>query len=78
MLSTPQPTCFLIADIELAIIEQGGPVFTEILRASQRNLVAGLDAALEAGIATEVSEPDLPTARPDGVLAGITPLAIVE
>ena len=62
---------------ELEIAEQGGPVFAEILRSSQRNLIAGLDAELAAGTANDIPEPELPIARADGVLAGITPLPIV-
>ena len=63
---------------ELAIIDQAGPVFVEILRESQLNLIARLDAALTDGKEGDASEPELPTAKPDGVLAGITPLLIID
>jgi hypothetical protein len=63
---------------ELAIAEHGKPVFADILRTSQRNLLAGLDAELAAAGGSNTSEPEVPVARPDGVLAGITPLQVVE
>ena len=63
---------------ELAIVDQAGPVFVEILRESQLNLVARLDAALAGGNGGDAFEPELPTAKPGGVLAGIKPLLMVD
>ena len=63
---------------ERAALEPMTPMFAQIFRASNEALVAQLEAELAARRTDGSSEPDLPAARPDGLLAGLTPLIIVS
>ena len=63
---------------EKAIMREAGSVFEGIFRTSQATLLEKLDGELAARADRDLeSEPELPTARPDGVLAGVQPLRIV-
>jgi hypothetical protein len=63
---------------EKALMEHIGPAYGEALRSGIPTLIAQLDAALAARDADRGPEPDLARPRPDGPLAGIQPLVIVD
>ncbi len=62
---------------ERAILEQLAPMFDGLFAESRRQLTAQLDAELAERAANRGPEPDLPSVRPDGVLAGISPITIL-
>jgi len=63
---------------EKTLMETIGPAYGGALEANLPSLVAQLDAALAARDADRGPEPELATPRPDGPLAGIAPLVIVD
>ena len=63
---------------ERALMEHIGPAYGEALQASVPDLLAQLDAELAARDANRGPEPDLPEARPGGILAGIQPLLMLD
>ncbi len=58
---------------ERAIAEQMLPFFDQAMRASVSLLAAGLEAELTRQAADPALEPEVPTPRADGVLAGLPP-----
>ena len=57
---------------ERTIVEQMRPFLDEVIAASYARLTELLDADLARRDLEATDEPDLPTVRPDGVLAGVT------
>jgi hypothetical protein len=63
---------------EKALMEHIGPAYGEALRSGIPSLVAQLDAALAAREVGRGPEPELARPRPDGPLAGIQPLVMID
>jgi hypothetical protein len=55
-----------------------GPAYGEALRSGIPSLIAQLDAALAAREVDRGPEPLLATPRPDGPLAGLAPLVMID
>jgi uncharacterized protein YndB with AHSA1/START domain len=62
---------------EKAILEQMAPAFEELFRQSHQNLISQLNAELEARNADRGEEPELPKAKPDGILSDLPQLLMV-
>jgi Protein of unknown function (DUF2652)/Polyketide cyclase / dehydrase and lipid transport len=63
---------------EKPLMDVIGPAYGAALQASFPSLIAQLDAELAAHDADQSSEPGLSPPRPDGPLAGLEPLVIVD
>ncbi len=63
---------------EKALMEHIGPAYGAALRSAVPSLVAQLDAALAAREADRGPEPELARPRPDGPLAGLPPLVMID
>jgi hypothetical protein len=63
---------------ELEIAQQVGPPYREMLLASRLELVARIEASMAAGEADLAPEPALARPRPDGALAALGPIRIIE
>ena len=63
---------------EKAALAEFGPPYGEALRGAAPKLVEQLEAEFAATQADRSVEPDLATPRPDGVLAGITPIRLID
>jgi hypothetical protein len=63
---------------ELAIMKEIGPPYVAMLEASQQGLIDQIEAARSAREREAADEPDLAAPRPDGPLAGLQPLLIVD
>jgi hypothetical protein len=63
---------------ERGLMEHIGPAYGEALRSGVPTLIAELDAELAKREADRGPEPELVAARPDGPLAGITPLQMID
>ncbi len=62
---------------ERAIVTQMRPMLDDLMRRSEIDLVAQLEAEIAARSAAGIDEAPLPAARPDGLLAGIAPIVMV-
>lgn len=63
---------------DLAIAAQIGAAYGEALRSSLPRLVELLDGELESRQADRGPEPELAAPKPDGPLAGLAPLVIID
>jgi uncharacterized protein YndB with AHSA1/START domain len=63
---------------EKALMEHIGPAYGQALSSGIPNLIAQLDAARAAREADRGPEPELARPRPDGPLAGIQPLVMID
>jgi uncharacterized protein YndB with AHSA1/START domain len=63
---------------EKGLMEGIGPAYGQALQSGIPSLVAQLDAALAAREADRGPEPELATPRPDGPLAGLQPLVMID
>jgi len=63
---------------EKALMEHIGPAYGAALRSGIPGLLAQLDAALAAREADRGPEPELARPRPDGPLAGLAPLVMID
>ena len=62
---------------EIALMRDIGPAYGQALRSSLPGLIAQLDTALAVRDADHEPEPQLVSPRPDGILSGLQPLAII-
>jgi uncharacterized protein YndB with AHSA1/START domain len=63
---------------EKALMEHIGPAYGAALRSGIPNLIAQLDAALAVREADRGPEPELVRPKPDGPLAGLQPLVMID
>ena len=63
---------------EKALMEHIGPAYGQALRSGIPSLLSQLDAALAAREADRGPEPELARPRPDGPLAGLAPLVMID